>query len=282
MPRGHSLVSQGDPTPATTPQCWQVWGLMVGARESGGWAPQVLQQALSGCCETWGQAGARAGLSAALAGKLVSTRVWVCGRVCVHDYIFYVMLTEGSLTGPGDLCNWERATEHLWAHVPICWGGDRARRSCGACTEHVSLAGLNPTFWDGRRWTGIKSSSERQGLALLELVETRVHTCVQRVTLSRGVDLGRGCEGPGWMSQCSSSTGSRLHAVSCSCFPHGADLPDLGQEAVFPSLQICWHSLSHLSSFVSAVLPDREVCGITCGVCGITCGMCGITCVLWT
>lgn len=88
--------------------------------ERGEWAPQVLQQALSGCCEAWGQAGAGAGLSAALAGKLVSTRVWVCGRVCVRDYIFYIMLTEGSLTGLGDLCNWERATEHLWAHVPIC------------------------------------------------------------------------------------------------------------------------------------------------------------------
>lgn len=186
MPRAHLPISQGDPTPATTPQCWQVWGLMVGARESGGWAPQVLQQALSGCCEAWGQAGAGAGLSAALAGKLVSTRVWVCGRVCVRDYIFYIMLTEGSLTGLGDLCNWERATEHLWARVLICWGGDRARRSCGACTEHVSLAGLNPTFWDGRQWTGIKSSLERQGLALLELVETRVHTCVQGVILSRG------------------------------------------------------------------------------------------------
>lgn len=31
------------------------------------------------------------------------------------------MLAEGSLTGLGELFNWECATEHLWAHVPTHW-----------------------------------------------------------------------------------------------------------------------------------------------------------------
>lgn len=121
--------------------------------------------------------GPGAGLSAALRGNPVSTRVGVCRRACVHGYSFAMVLTEGSLTGLGDLCNWEQATEHLWAHVPICWGGDRAWRSCRACTEHVSHARLNPTFWDGRGWAGIKSSSEGQELALLELETESAHLC---------------------------------------------------------------------------------------------------------
>ena len=46
-------------------------------------------------------------------GRLVSRRAWVCRRVCVRDYVLSIMLAEGSLTGLGDLFNWERATAPL-------------------------------------------------------------------------------------------------------------------------------------------------------------------------
>lgn len=121
--------------------------------------------------------GRGAGLWAALTGNPMSTRVGVCRRACAHDCSFDIVLTEGSLTGLGDLYNWEHATEHLWAYVPICWGGDRAWRSCRACTEHRSHARLNSAFWDGRGWTGVKSSSEKQELAVLELETESAHLC---------------------------------------------------------------------------------------------------------
>lgn len=44
------------------------------------------------------------------------------------------------------------------------------------------------------------------------------------------------------MSQCFSRARSWVPAGSCSYFQRGADLPGLGQKAVFPRLQMCQHS----------------------------------------
>lgn len=106
-----------------------------------------------------------------------------------------------------------------------------------------------------------------------------MHSCVQGVTLSRGMDLQGDVKGQLGCPGAPPALGVPYMLCPARASSVEQILPDLGQEAVFQRLQMCWHSLNHLSPFVSAMLPDREACGITCGVCGITCGVCGITCV---
>lgn len=79
----------------------------------------------------------------------MSRRVWACRRACVPDCILQIMLAEGSLTGLGELFNWECATEHLWAHVLTHWCRDGVWRCwlCVCCSPAVALALTGYQCW---------------------------------------------------------------------------------------------------------------------------------------